>query len=105
MNYIFHEDAGHGWLQVPQQEIDDLNLRGKISPYSYESDLFAFLEEDLDTGVFLKAKFGFPESYDDMNYEHKLKLQKFWNEECQRHVTEKSRVRSLKSFHNPNFQS
>ena len=104
MNYIFHEDAGHGWLQVPQEEIEQLNLRSKISPFSYESEQFAFLEEDLDTGIFLKAKFGFPDDYNDMNFEHKLTLEKFWNEQCERHVTEHSRVRNLKSFDNPDFK-
>lgn len=104
MDYTFHEDAGYGWLQVSQQEIKDLDLRSKISPYSYENEEFAFLEEDLDTGTFLKAKFGFPESYEEMTDIQKLELQKFWKERCYRFTTGHSKVRNMKGFHNPSFQ-
>jgi len=52
-NLVFHEDSGHGWLQVPHKLIDQLGMRNKISSYSYRDTKFAYLEEDCDLGYFL----------------------------------------------------
>ena len=54
-HYIFHEDPGHGWLQVPISEIKELGIADKISPYSYRLRDWCFLEEDCDAGVFIDA--------------------------------------------------
>jgi hypothetical protein len=54
--YIFHSDPSHGWLQVPVSELKALGIAGQISPYSYVSGQYAYLEEDCDAGVFLGAK-------------------------------------------------
>lgn len=57
MKYKFYSDPGHGWLEVPMAEIDQLNLRPKISRYSYISRRGnAYLEEDCDASVFIEAK-------------------------------------------------
>lgn len=56
MKYKFFEDPGHGWLEVPISEIDKLHLRSHISRYSYMKNDKAYLEEDCDMSVFLRAK-------------------------------------------------
>ncbi len=55
--YTFHEDPGHGWLEVPVEELHRLEIYKKITPYSYLSmdGKVAFLEEDCDAGTFLNA--------------------------------------------------
>ena len=57
MSYTFHSDCGHGWLEVPAQEIRDLGIEGDISGCSYISadGMTVYLEEDCDEGVFIKA--------------------------------------------------
>ena len=44
--YTFFSDPGHGWIQVPLQEIERLAIRP--SPYSYRDDSYGYLEEDGD---------------------------------------------------------
>lgn len=56
--YIFFNDPGHGWLQVRKAELVELGIADKISSYSYMNATFAYLEEDCDAGVFLRAKYG-----------------------------------------------
>jgi len=57
--FNFYETAGHGYLFVPKQLILDLGLEFFISPFSYETLVdkkkWVYLEEDCDTGVFVKA--------------------------------------------------
>ena len=52
----FIHDPGHGWLKVPMTEIDALGIRKDISPYSYSIMGFAYLEEDMDYGTYMKAR-------------------------------------------------
>lgn len=54
--YKFHYDAGHGWLEVEIKEIQELGIENKISVYSYRNGDKAYLEEDCDISVFIKAK-------------------------------------------------
>ena len=62
--FTFHEDPGHGWLEVPVADLVKVGLTlDDISPYSFisGSGRSVYLEEDLDAGVFHKAwiaKFG-----------------------------------------------
>lgn len=51
----FHEDGGHGWLQVPHSLLKRLQIAGKISGYSYRDVNFGYLEEDCDLSVFLNS--------------------------------------------------
>jgi len=58
--YRWHTDPAHGWLEVPQAEIDALGIRDQISAYSFsginrDNVPVAYLEEDCDAIVFLKA--------------------------------------------------
>jgi hypothetical protein len=51
----FHSDPGHGWLKVPMKLLEELDIKEKITEYSYQSHGFAYLEEDCDLMVFLTA--------------------------------------------------
>lgn len=53
--YQYLQDPGHGWLQVPMTDIKKLGLAQKISAYSYRKGDSAFLEEDCDMSLFIKA--------------------------------------------------
>ena len=55
MKFTFHQDPGHGWLQVPLIEIARLGIGPKISRYSYLKGDSAYLEEDCDAPMFAKA--------------------------------------------------
>jgi len=57
----FHCDAGHGWLEVPREDVDALGLADQISAYSYamasthQRAGMVYLEEDCDASLFLDA--------------------------------------------------
>ena len=53
--YQYLQGSGHGWLEVPMTEIKNLGLTQKISAYSYRKGDSAFLEEDCDMSLFIKA--------------------------------------------------
>lgn len=50
--YKFIVDPGHGWLKVPLNEIHGL----KFSSYSFRDNKYAYLEEDVDAGIFISAR-------------------------------------------------
>jgi len=52
---LWFEDPGHGWLRVPLAHLDALNIKEKITPFSYKDGGYAYLEEDLDAYVYLKT--------------------------------------------------
>jgi len=54
--YVFHTDAGHGWLAVKRKELDELGILDKVSPYSYQKGGTVYLEEDCDASLFMDAK-------------------------------------------------
>jgi len=56
MQYLYHQDPGHGWLQVRREELERLGLLSRITSCSYQRGEWVFLEEDLDMGLFLEAK-------------------------------------------------
>jgi len=56
VKYTFYEDPGHGWLRVPLAELAELGIEGAITPYSYQDNEFAYLEEDCDAAAFIAAK-------------------------------------------------
>lgn len=69
MEYLWREDPGHAWLQVP---IDDVKKSGiKVSAFSYQHGNHIFLEEDSDATAFLRVVGGlkeackFPTKYED----------------------------------------
>ena len=53
--YEFHSDAGHAWLAVPIHHIEELDIASEISTFSHMNDGIAYLEEDCDAPLFLKA--------------------------------------------------
>ena len=55
MKLDFYEDPGHGWLAVPLELLDSLQLLDKVSSYSYIRGRFAHLEEDCDYSLFAAA--------------------------------------------------
>lgn len=80
-SYVFHSDPGHAWLAVLIAELLELGIETMISPYSYENNGKAYLEEDCDATVFMNAyekkmghKLEYAESYKERtpirNYDH-----------------------------------
>lgn len=51
----FHYDGGHGWLEVPLDELRKRGLTERVSEYSYIHDNVAYLEEDCDAAIFIAA--------------------------------------------------
>lgn len=59
--YTFHQDPGHGWIEVSLEEVKRLGI--KPSRYSYQNKTSAYLEEDCDATLFIEAKKAAGESY------------------------------------------
>ena len=55
MQLRFNADPGHGWLAVPLELLDRLDLLDKITSYSYIRGKYAHLEEDCDCSTFFAA--------------------------------------------------
>ena len=60
MTYTFHHDDGHGWLEVPYQDMLGVGVTLEdVSRFSYavvkNYKPTVFLEEDIDIGVFMLA--------------------------------------------------
>ncbi len=53
--YIFHNDSGHGWLEVHRGDLVELDIEFMISPCSCQKDEKVFLEEDCDLPRFFRA--------------------------------------------------
>ncbi len=57
--YTFHEDPGHGWLEVSRADMQEFGVEGKISHCSYVDHrdhwTTAYLEEDCDADTFMSA--------------------------------------------------
>jgi hypothetical protein len=56
MKYKYFQDPAHGWIEVPLAELRRLNVDDKISGYSYRNGHLAYLEEDCDFDVWVRAK-------------------------------------------------
>jgi len=51
---IYHQDPGHGWLAVPKDIAREVGVTdADFSRYSYQDDLFLYLEEDGDMSAFM----------------------------------------------------
>ena len=55
MQLRFNADPGHGWLAVPLELLERLELLDKITGYSYIRGKWAHLEEDCDCSTFFAA--------------------------------------------------
>ena len=53
--YTFYSDAWHGWLKVSLKDLKELGLIDDITQYSYIKGDYAYLEEDHDANLFIKA--------------------------------------------------
>lgn len=51
----YHQDPGHGWLEVDRAQLVELDIADQISRYSYVRGPVAFLEEDCDASLFVQA--------------------------------------------------
>lgn len=50
-----YSDPGHGWARVPLTVLHYLGIENDITSYSYQRGLYAYLEEDCDLSLFIKA--------------------------------------------------
>ena len=75
--YELIEGPGHSWLKVPHAEILRLKIAGKISSYSYMDAESVYLEEDIDMGIFIRARAGLPTNYRQCSPEDDLKAREF----------------------------
>ena len=48
--YLFHADAGHGWLKVPKADMLPSKI-SRISRFSYQDESHFYLEEDCDAAL------------------------------------------------------
>jgi hypothetical protein len=55
MKKVYHSDPGHGWLAVKLSDLKMLGIESEISSYSYVKGKTAYLEEDCDASLFIKA--------------------------------------------------
>ena len=53
--YQRYHDPGHSWLRVRLTELITLGISTEISSYSYQRGEWAYLEEDCDMDVFVRA--------------------------------------------------
>ena len=75
-------DPGHAWARFPKSKLVSLGIADKISTYSYMNGSNAFLEEDCDLSVLIKA-------LRDLGYEIKF------NES---HTNRQSKIRGYCSY-------
>lgn len=71
--YSFISDPGHGWLQVPMSELEELGIASEVSRSSRRSGTVAYLEEDRDAELFVSAKIRACPSWDvnhNVTYSH-----------------------------------
>lgn len=79
-----YTDPQHGWAKVSLKELLKLNILDKISTYSYvhKNGLNAYLEEDCDLGLYLKA-------LDDKGIKFKC---------IEKHTNKSSKIRSYNRY-------
>jgi hypothetical protein len=53
--FILHTDAEHAWLRVPFRVLEDVGLIDQISGRSFRTAILAYLEEDVDAPLFVRA--------------------------------------------------
>ena len=52
----YHQDPGHGWLEVEQNDLDDVGLSYiDFTSCSYANVDVLYLEEDCDMSLFIRA--------------------------------------------------
>lgn len=79
--FLFVEDAGHGYLKVPKRHLEHLGIEEQITEYSYQSKNYAYLEEDCDANTFITAM----ERH--LNQEIELQIVTVYRAACRRYET------------------
>ena len=78
VRFEYMQDPGHGWLKVPKSMVLTMGVSKDISRYSYMDDEYAYLEEDCDMPLFLRAveargyRISLVDSYHDDNRVRRL---------------------------------
>lgn len=54
MKFKFYSDAGHGWLAVKRELLEQFGLLSKVTHYSYQKGETVYLEEDCDASLFIE---------------------------------------------------
>ena len=75
-------DPGHAWARFPKARLIKLGIADKVSPYSYERNGQAFLEEDCDLSILVDA----------------LKARGYTVNFKQNHTNRSSKIRSYSSY-------
>ena len=55
MDFIYHTDGGHGWVETDKALLKQLKIDNLITGWSYERGDKAYLEEDCDLSTLIKA--------------------------------------------------
>jgi len=53
--FNYYRDAGHGWVAVKKNILEKIGIADKITSFSYQRGKMAYLEEDCDLSLFMKA--------------------------------------------------
>ena len=72
-------DPGHAWARFPKAKLVSLGIADKITPYSYQNGVNAFLEEDCDLSTLintLQAK-GFTVKFDESYTNKRSKIRSY----------------------------
>lgn len=73
MVVTIYSDAGHAWAKVKKALLDRLGIAKDISQFSYQRDVFAYLEEDNDLAILCSAlrKHNRPVTFNERKAEHR----------------------------------
>lgn len=55
LTLTYHQDPGHGWIEVPMSTVRYLGIGPKVTGCSYRSGDTAYLEEDCDAVLLVEA--------------------------------------------------
>tara|TARA_R110001606_G_scaffold377280_1_gene536281 strand:- start:443 stop:706 length:264 start_codon:yes stop_codon:yes gene_type:complete len=75
----WHSDPSHAWLEVKIKDLKKLNIDKDISNYSYINGDYAYLEEDCDASVYIKAleKKNISISYEEISYDKECFIRRY----------------------------
>lgn len=69
--FKMYHDAGHGWLAIKRQVLEDLGLINCISQCSYTKGKSVYLEEDRDFTLFKNAyEQAYAKTFEILNIDH-----------------------------------
>ena len=55
MTLNYYQDSGHGWVKIHLDKLKALGIDKDISYFSYTRKQYAYLEEDCDLSILIKA--------------------------------------------------